>query len=42
MPVIGMSGTPWLLDANKFDAVLAKPYTIKDLFEAIKKAVPSF
>lgn len=40
LPVIGMSGTPWLLDANLFDAVLSKPYTREDLFEVIKMVAP--
>jgi DNA-binding response OmpR family regulator len=40
LPVIAMSGTPWLMDENKFDAVLAKPYLLKDFFEIVKKFVP--
>ena len=34
-PVVGMSGTPWLLDQRNFDAVLPKPYRIKELLEVI-------
>jgi DNA-binding response OmpR family regulator len=38
-PVIGMSGTPWLLDNDLFDAVLVKPFSQKELFEIIEKLV---
>lgn len=40
LPVIAMSGTPWLMDEKKFDAVIAKPYLLKDFFEIVKKFVP--
>lgn len=42
LPVIGMSGTPWLLDCNLFDAVLSKPFLKNDLYDAIAKVVPVF
>ena len=29
VPVVGMSGTPWLLEDTEFDAVLAKPFPIQ-------------
>jgi DNA-binding response OmpR family regulator len=35
-PVIGMSGTPWLLDGAGFDHVLAKPFSIHHLVESIQ------
>ena len=35
-PVIGMSGTPWLLDNNGFDRVLPKPFGIKALIDTAK------
>jgi hypothetical protein len=35
-----MSGTPWLMDSTRFDAVLAKPYMLKELFELIGKFLP--
>jgi DNA-binding response OmpR family regulator len=41
VPVIAMSGTPWLMDSSRFDAVLAKPYMLKDLFDLIGKFVSS-
>jgi len=34
-PVIGISGTPWLLEDDAFDAVLSKPFSIKTLFDTI-------
>ena len=39
IPVIGMSGTPWLLESIGFDAVLAKPYLMKDLLNLIHRFV---
>jgi CheY-like chemotaxis protein len=40
IPIVGMSGTPWLLDNDLFDAVLPKPSSLKELFEIICKMVP--
>ncbi len=34
-PVIGISGTPWLLEDDVFDAVLSKPFSIKTLFDMV-------
>ena len=34
-PIIGMSGTPWFLDQSNFDAVLSKPYHMKELLDLI-------
>ncbi len=34
-PIIGISGTPWLLEDDAFDAVLSKPFSIKTLFDTI-------
>jgi CheY-like chemotaxis protein len=39
LPVIAMSGTPWLLDENLFDAVINKPCSMKELFEVVEKIV---
>ncbi|MCA1794812.1 MAG: response regulator [Desulfotignum sp.] len=36
IPVIAMSGTPWLMDEHQFDAVLPKPYPLKLLFEIME------
>lgn len=35
IPVIAMSGTPWLMDKGLFDAVLPKPFSKEDLLCAI-------
>jgi DNA-binding response OmpR family regulator len=34
-PVIGVSGTPWLLQNGDFDDVLHKPFTIQNLIEKV-------
>ena len=43
-PVIGMSGTPWLLNDADFDQVLEKPFSIHRLVESvhglIKRGLP--
>ena len=36
IPVIAMSGTPWLMDKHLFDAVLPKPYSLKLLLEMVQ------
>lgn len=36
-PVIGISGTPWLLQNESFDLVLDKPFSIKSLVSSVKK-----
>jgi len=36
-PVIGISGTPWLLQKESFDQVLDKPFSIKALVESVKQ-----
>ncbi len=38
-PVVGMSGTPWLLSQSNFDYVLAKPFLMKDLLEVVRQFV---
>ena len=35
-PVIGLSGTPWLLENGGFDAVLDKPFVLQSLIEKVK------
>ncbi len=35
-PIIGMSGTPWLLDKNSFDAILSKPFTREELLDSLE------
>ena len=36
IPVIGISGTPWLLEADNFDMVLSKPFALKQLLKSIR------
>ena len=36
-PIIGMSGTPWMLDDDNFDMVLAKPFPLEDLIASVKQ-----
>lgn len=36
-PIIGMSGTPWLLAHNGFDHILAKPFSLKDLLAVLDR-----
>jgi DNA-binding response OmpR family regulator len=35
-PVIGISGTPWLLEGADCDAVLPKPFPLQDLVDTVK------
>ena len=35
-PVVGISGTPWLLEDEIFDAVLTKPFSIKTIVTTIQ------
>ncbi len=35
-PVIGLSGTPWLLQHGDFDDVLHKPFAIQNLIEKVR------
>jgi len=37
LPVVGMSGTPWLLENENFDAVLEKPFTIDEMAKVFDK-----
>jgi CheY-like chemotaxis protein len=37
VPVIGISGTPWLIQDLGFDAVLPKPFPLQDLVESVEK-----
>ena len=38
-PIIGMSGTPWLFEQSNFDAVLAKPCTMKETMAVINQLI---
>jgi len=35
-PIIGISGTPWLLDEGEFDAIFQKPFSLNMLVETVK------
>ena len=35
-PIIGFSGTPWLIDNNQFDAVFTKPFSLEDLMNSVQ------
>jgi len=39
IPVVGMSGTPWLLDQSDFDAVLSKPFSLKEIVRVINQLI---
>ena len=39
IPVIGISGTPWLLDESGFDAILAKPFSLQSLCDTVSKLI---
>jgi len=41
IPVIAISGTPWLMESSAFDMVLAKPFPLKKLVESIGSLVPA-
>ncbi len=34
--IIGISGTPWLLENKEFDMVLQKPFSIKALIDSVE------
>ena len=38
-PIVGMSGTPWFLEHIGFDAVLPKPYYMKELLDLINRLI---
>jgi CheY-like chemotaxis protein len=40
IPVIAISGTPWLLESANFDMVLSKPFPLKKLIESIRSLAP--
>jgi CheY-like chemotaxis protein len=39
IPVVAMSGTPWLCEASLFDAILPKPFGLTDLVDTIEKVM---
>ncbi len=39
LPAIGISGTPWLMQDAGFDVVLAKPFPLRQLLDAVNRLV---
>ncbi|MBW2410580.1 MAG: response regulator [Deltaproteobacteria bacterium] len=39
IPVIGISGTPWLLKENNFDLVLPKPFPLQELIDSVSRLI---
>jgi CheY-like chemotaxis protein len=39
IPVIGISGTPWLLQDNGFDRILPKPFPLKELINSVTQLI---
>lgn len=42
IPIIGISGTPWPIDLDDFDAVLYRPFSTKDILRVLQGAVDTF
>ena len=42
IPVIAISGTPWLVDRAIFNKVLAKPFALTQLVESVDSMVPYY
>jgi CheY-like chemotaxis protein len=40
VPIIAMSGTPWLTEKSSFDAVIAKPFCKEELLKVLRLFVP--
>ena len=41
VPVIAISGTPWMQEADNFDMVLQKPFPLRDLVDSIHTLAPT-
>ena len=39
VPVIGMSGTPWVFDDNSFDTIFEKPFQLEALINTVKELI---
>ncbi len=39
--IIGMSGTPWMLENDDFDIILAKPFPLEALIESVQQLPPA-
>jgi len=40
VPVIGMSGTPWVFEGNSFDSIFNKPFQLKALINTVEELIP--
>ncbi len=38
-PIIGISGTPWLLEGDEFDWVIPKPFGLQALLDAVENLI---
>lgn len=38
-PIIGISGTPWLLGGNEFDWVIPKPFGLQTLLDSVENLI---
>ena len=41
-PIIGISGTPWMLEGVECDEVLAKPFSLKLLVETVRRLTKEY
>ena len=39
-PIIGISGTPWMMEDSGVDSILSKPFPIKALLDTVRDLVP--
>lgn len=39
IPIIAMSGTPWLLEKSNFDAIIAKPFRKENLLDMVRQFI---
>jgi DNA-binding response OmpR family regulator len=42
VPIIGMSGTPWLMHGSDFDMILAKPFPLQKLVDSVRSLAGAF
>ncbi len=42
VPIIGMSGTPWLMIGSDFDLVLVKPFSLQQLMDSVRSLMGAF
>lgn len=40
-PIIGISGTPWLIEKDNFDVVFYKPFSLKTLISVVQQLCPA-